>query len=124
MKLYIGTPSKYLQRIKDSLDASIEWTTDTKDKNECDAVVYIATPDLKGVGHIIEAVNDSNHWKEKTIFYSVLEDSEEESEEGFNPHQKKSLIATGKMVRVNGGQWFENEEDLKSYLNDLFVKSE
>jgi len=70
------------------------------------------TTDLNGVSHIIEAVNDSNHWTEKTIFCTLLDATDEK----FNDHQVKSLIATGKMIRVNGGNWFESEKALLDFI--------
>jgi hypothetical protein len=123
MKIFNGAPSKYLTHLQKSLDASIEWTNNPSEKTDCDVFIYAATPDLDGVGHIIDAVNDSNHWKEKTVFYSVMEEEPVPFETKFNSHQLKSLIATGRMVRVNGGLWFETEDKLKQYLSSMLTNN-
>lgn len=112
MKIYNGTPSAYTESLVSKLTNANEWTTDFKEKETCDLLLYVATADLEGVGHIIDAVNDSNFWKEKTVFCTLYD----AAPEAFNEHQKKSLVATGKMVRVNGGHWFENEEELIDYI--------
>jgi len=61
MKIYNGTPSAYMNRIIQAIDGNIQWTEDSREKDNCDAFVYVATPDLDGVNHIIDVVNDSNH---------------------------------------------------------------
>jgi len=48
-----------------------------------------------------------------------MEETPIDFKDRFNPHQIKSLKATGKMVRVNGGHWFESEDELKQYINSL-----
>ncbi|GAB5416729.1 MAG: hypothetical protein Crog4KO_22180 [Crocinitomicaceae bacterium] len=119
MKIFTGTPSNYMTHLQKSLSADITWTNQVSEKQGCDAVLYVATPDLSGVGHIIDVVNDSNHWKEKTLFYSVMNEKPIPFSEEFTPHQIKSLVATGRMVRVNGGQWFETEKELKEFLTNM-----
>lgn len=119
MKIFNGTPSKYTSQLKSSMDAAIEWTEDVDEKENCDAVLYVATPDLEGINHIIDVVNDSNHWKEKTMFFSTMEETPIDFGANFTSHQIKSLVATGKMVRINGGQWFESENEMKQYLKKL-----
>lgn len=114
MKIFNGTPSAFTYGLETSLDAPVEeWTTDRDEKERCDILLYVATSDLEGVSHIIDAVNDSNHWKEKTVFCTLFD----EEDNGFNQHQKKSLIATGRMVRENKGHWFESKEALLQFLN-------
>lgn len=113
MKIYNGTPSAFTSDLASKLsEANISWTSDSNEKPNCDFLLYIITSDLDGIRHIIEAVNDSNHWKQKTIFCTLSD----QLEDGFTEHQKKSLVATGKMVRVNGGNWFESESDLLNHL--------
>lgn len=114
MKIFIGTASDYTKTLTSTFEElSIEHTTDQKAKRDCDLLLYAVTSDLQGVSHIIEAVNDSNHWTEKTIFCTFFDDSNQK----FNDHQVKSLIATGKMIRVNGGHWFESEKALLDFIN-------
>jgi len=119
MKIFNGTPSKYMTQIQNSLDKSIQWTDNPMEKEQCDVILYVATPDLEGVNHIIDAVNDSNHWREKTLFFSTMEEQPMDFGASYNSHQIKSLVATGRMVRVNGGQWFETEDEMKNYLLNL-----
>ncbi len=119
MKIFIGTTSAYMTQLQESLGAKITWTNQPSEKKGCDAILYVATPDLSGVGHIIDVVNDSNHWKEKTLFYSVMNEKPIPFSEEFTPHQIKSLVATGRMVRVNGGHWFETENELKEFLTNM-----
>jgi len=121
MKIFNGTPSKYMTQLQESLDKVIVWTEDPNEKEQCDVLLYVATPDLEGVNHIIDAVNDSNHWKEKTLFFSTMEEQPMDFGANFNSHQIKSLVATGRMIQVNGGQWLEKEDEMKQYLNNLLT---
>lgn len=121
MKLFNGSPSKYMTHLQNTLDASIQWTNNPTEKADCDAVIYVATPDANGVSHIIDAVNDSNHLKEKALFYSVMEEEPVPFDTKFTSHQLKSLVATGRMIRVNGGIWFESEGELKQYLHNMLA---
>lgn len=115
MKVFNGVSSNTSDWVKSTFESSIElWTMNVTDKEQCDILLYMVSADVEGVAHIIHAVNDSNHWREKVILCTMLE----EEGDGFNSHQKKSLIATGKMVRVNGGQWFETKQDLIKYLKE------
>jgi hypothetical protein len=59
---------------------------------------------------IFNVVNDSNHFKKKIVFLVLNETN------GFTTHQVKSLIATGKMVKLNGGEWFDNWNHLIEFL--------
>tara|TARA_B110000211_G_C14052163_1_gene541695 strand:+ start:540 stop:881 length:342 start_codon:yes stop_codon:yes gene_type:complete len=83
---------------------------DDKLKDESDFIFYVFTPKSKGINTIVNVVNDSNYFKGKTIFLVLNEDN------GFTSHQVKSLIATGKMVKLNGGQWFDNWNELIEFL--------
>lgn len=123
MKIYNGTPSKYITYLQSLLDASIQWTENVAEKAHCDALLYVATPDLEGVDHIIDAVNDSNHLREKTLFFSTMDTQPVAFQKEFNPHQLKSLVATGKMIRTNGGHWIESEAELKDFLTKLHTSN-
>jgi hypothetical protein len=79
-------------------------------KRNCQYLLYIFTPETEGVRAIIDVVNDSNRFTSKVIFFIINEN------EKFTKHQLKSLKATGKMVELNGGKWFDNMENLIEYL--------
>lgn len=83
-------------------------------KEDCDFILYVVSPEMYGMRVVIDAVDDSNHNTEKTLF-CFLEHSDEAVE--FNPHQVKSLIATGKMIARNGAHWFTSLEDTVEFLS-------
>jgi hypothetical protein len=82
------------------------------DKAECDYLLYVITPKMKNVDAIVNVVNDSNVQKGRTIFCTI--DSEGESH--FTSHQEKSLVATGKMVELNGGKYFKGLKNTVNYI--------
>ncbi len=120
MKVYLETPGGK-SSMKDELlmkmkDTSVEIIIDSAaEKSDCSKYVYLITPELKGINGIVNAVNDSNHHATKTVFCTLMEDDGKR----FTEHQIKSLVATGKMVQVNGGVWCENMEEIVSYLGAL-----
>ncbi len=97
---------------------TIEWTEDAfrqklKEKGNADFCLYVITPLMTDFYTIVEVVDDSNKKPEKTVFCFLPVDNEKE----FSKHQKKSLVAVGKMVANNGGKWFEDLEQVCEYLN-------
>jgi hypothetical protein len=82
------------------------------DKAECDYLLYVITPKMKNVEAIINVVNDSNLQKGRTVFCTI----EAEGESHFTSHQEKSLVATGKMVELNGGKYFTGLKDTARYI--------
>jgi hypothetical protein len=78
---------------------------DIKLKRKSDFILYVFSLQDPSIRIIVDVVDDSNHFKEKTLFCTL--DSALEGEEGFTKHQKKSIIATGKMIELNGGKWIE-----------------
>jgi hypothetical protein len=80
-------------------------------KNQADFILHTFSPEFKSLQTIFNVVNDSNHFKGKTIFL-VLNETD-----GFTPHQIKSLKATGKIIKLNNGQWFDNWTDLLEFIH-------
>jgi len=82
-----------------------------KAREESEVVLYYITPAMTGVYSIAEAVDDSNKRPTKTVFYFDSEDG------GFDKHQVKSLVATGKMIEKNGAYWAKTYDELINFLN-------
>ncbi|MFT4600353.1 MAG: hypothetical protein ACI857_000527 [Arenicella sp.] len=116
--VYIGSEHSetavWLNDFKDSIkeESVIVAENDQKKKRRSDYILYVFTAKSEGILTIINVVNDANKSKEKTLLLTLMGDEEG----GFTPHQKKSLIATGKMVERNGGKWFEKIEDVKNHI--------
>ena len=117
MKVYIGgigTESNWrsdFQELTKSVTMEvIEGNPD--DKSKCDYLLYVITPKMNKMDAIINVVNDSNVEKAKTVFCTI------ESEDGanFTSHQEKSLVATGKMIELNGGKYFTSLKETANYL--------
>ncbi len=90
------------------------------ERKNCDFCIYVITPKMTGFYSIAEVVDDSNKRPEKTLF-CVLEEDDEQT---FEAHQKKSLVAVGKMVSLNGGRWFRSLEAMIEFLNSYHQESE
>lgn len=95
-----------------------DWTPncmaeEIKQREECDFCLYVITPKMTGVYSIAEVVDDSNKRPMKTIF-CVLPTDENLS---FTDGQMKSLNQVGKMVKVNGGNWFGDLLTVAEFLN-------
>jgi len=84
-----------------------------KAREESDYCLYVITPKMTGVYSIAEVVDDSNKRPNKTIFLYTHNDDGV----AFETHQIKALNAVGKMVRKNGGMWFEDMDQLIDFLN-------
>jgi hypothetical protein len=80
-----------------------------KQRKECDFLLYVITQEMLGFYAIAEVVEDSNKRPDRTIFCYL--------EEGFQPHQIKSLTATAKLVKNNGSQVFTSLEEVAEWLN-------
>ena len=100
-----------------------DWTPDCmaeeiKQRETCDFVLYVITPEMTGVYSIAESVDDSNKRPEKTIFCFLTEPIiTGEGTKFFDTHQTKSLNAVGKMVNENGGKWCITLGDVANYVN-------
>lgn len=102
-----------------------DWTPDCmaeeiKQREKCDFVLYVITPEMTGVYSIAEVTDDSNKRPEKTIFCFLTEPIiTDEGTKFFEGHQTKSLNAVGKLIENNGGKWCMNLGDIANYVNDM-----
>ena len=116
MKVYL-CPTGLDQVAKDMLIeqmSSLGYKVDTEKKESCDFLIYCVNPGLKGIEPIIDVIDNSNNYPSKTIFCYLEGD---QAENGFNPHQVKSLVAVGKMVKRNGAEWYQSLESLLEKLH-------
>ena len=96
-----------------------EWTEDDYKKElyereNCDYVLYVITPAMKGVYSVAEVVDDSNKRPEKTIFCVLKQYDNKE----FKPDELKSLIATVKMIHGNDAKVCKNLKEIAEYVNN------
>lgn len=84
-------------------------------KKECDLYLYVMSPAIESFDVVVDAIDDSNKHPAKTMFYYYPSDKDK----AYTPHQVKSLDAVGKMVRMNGGKWFESENEMLQYINNV-----
>lgn len=96
-----------------------DWTEEAykrelKERETCDFVLYVITPKMTGVYSIAEVVDDSNKRPKKTVFCFLLKDGDKK----FDAGQVKSLMNVGKMVKTNGGKWFDGLDEVAHYLNN------
>jgi len=96
-----------------------DWTEECmaeerKQREQCDWCLYVITPKMTGVYSIAEVIDDSNKKPDRTIFCFLKEDS------GctFTKGQVKSLNQVGKMVKRNGGKWFDSLQQVAAFLNN------
>jgi Nucleoside 2-deoxyribosyltransferase like len=82
-------------------------------RENCDYCLYVITPAMMGVYSIAEAIDDSNKRPEKTIFCYLYTDNGNK----FNTHQIKSLEATNKLIKRNGGYCFDSLSMIAHFLN-------
>jgi len=97
-----------------------DWTDDCMEKEiqerkSCDFVLYTITPKMTGVYSIAEVVDDSNKRPDRTILVLLIGDGKER----FTAGQWKSLGAVGRMVKLNGGQVFDNLKTVATYLSPI-----
>ena len=102
-----------------------DWTPEcmaeeTKQRKECDYVLYVITPKMTGVYSIAEVIDDSNKRPERTIF-CILEEDESYT---FSKGQLISLKAVSKMVVENGGKSFDGLYEVAKYLNNYLKTKE
>ena len=84
-----------------------------EERESCDFVLYVITPEMQGVYSIAEVVDDSNKQPDKTLFCVLQEGGNKEFTEG----QLKSLSAVMDMVDRNGALVFADLEDIADWLN-------
>lgn len=127
MKVFLGgtcNNSQWREELMPMLDCSYfnpvveDWTPECQAEEErqkeiCDYLLYVITPQMKGVYSIAEVVNDSNNQKKTTLF-CVLPEYEGEK---FDEAQLKSLDAVKNMVKNNGAQICTSLRDIAGFLN-------
>jgi hypothetical protein len=101
-----------------------DWTPDCmaeeiKQRESCDFVLYVITPEMTGVYSIAEVTDDSNKRPEKTIFCFLTEPiiTDFNGTKFFDAGQFRSLTAVGKMIEKNGGKWCTTLGDVANYVN-------
>lgn len=83
-----------------------------ENREQCDYLLYVITPQLSDLDIISQLVDDANKNPGKTLFCFT----ENEGDKKFNSHQIKSLKAIGNMVNNNGARWIERFEGVISFL--------
>ncbi len=96
-----------------------DWTPECQEeelrqREACDIVLYVITPEMTGVYSIAEVVDDSNKRSAKTVFCYT----EETCKQSFTLHQAKSLKAVAKLVENNGATVCINLHELAAVLNN------
>jgi hypothetical protein len=84
-----------------------------EERNRCDHVLYVITPQLEDLDVISQLIDDSNKHPEKTIFCFT----ESEGDKRFSTHQIKSLKAIGAMVKNNGGHWLDGLDGIIRFIS-------
>lgn len=79
----------------------------------CDFVLYVITPEMKGVYSIAEAVDDSNKRPYTTVFVMLKEYNDLK----FTDGQLRSLYAVCAMIKRNRSHIFDNLKDAANFLN-------
>lgn len=83
------------------------------ERENCDYCLYVITPYMKGVYSIAEVIDDSNKRPEKTIFCYISQKYGRK----FEDKAENSLLEVGRMVERNGGKFFNNLDQIASYVN-------
>jgi len=94
-----------------------DWTPDDqkeelRQRDTCDYLLYVITPEMKGVYSIAEVVDDSNKKPDKTIFCYINHNGMK-----FDEFQIKSLNSVGEMIKKNGATWCKNLSEVTDTLN-------
>ena len=95
-----------------------DWTPECQENEErekkiCDYHLYVITPKMQGVYSIAEAVNDSKNVLRTCIFCVTKEEDDRDWTKG----ELKSLDATAKLIKRNGGVVLNNLEEVANFLN-------
>ena len=105
---------EYFNPVVDDWNADAQ-ANELREREECTFCLYGITPKMTGVYSIAEIVDDSNKRPEKTILVVMRDDGKDR----FTESQWKSLEATSKMVRHNGGMAFDNLKEAVTYMEAL-----
>lgn len=101
-----------------------DWTEEAQElekqkRKECDLILYVITPKMKGVYSIAEATYDACKKPKRTIFCVVDYDSDENGEYDFDEHQLKSLEATKELIESCGAKVCDNLFEVADYINNF-----
>ena len=127
MKVFLGgtcAESKWREKLIPLLKCDYfnpvveDWTpecqeNEEKEKKICDYHLYVITPKMQGVYSIAEAVNDSKNVLRTCIFCVTKEEDDRDWTKG----ELKSLDATAKLIKRNGGVVLNNLEEVANFLN-------
>ena len=102
----------YFNPVVDDWDEEA-YQEELRQREICDYVLYVITPKMSGVYSIAEVIDDSNKQPKKTVFCFLTKDENK----SFNKGQIKSLMKVGKMVKINGGKWCHDLDQVATYLN-------
>lgn len=109
-----------ISRIKcDYFNPVIDNWDDESKKNEehekeiCDYLLFVITPDMKGVFPIAEAVDLSNKNPAKVLF-CVIDNCPDGR---FDKEQKNNLFEVAKLINRNGGTCFNSLNNITEFLN-------
>jgi hypothetical protein len=82
-------------------------------RRTCDYVLYIITPDIRGVYSIAEVIDDSNRRPDKTLFLYLPETE-------FNKYPLENMVHSleevGEMVQRNRAYWFKTWNALVAFF--------
>jgi len=97
-----------------------DWTEECmieeiKQREKCEFVLYTITPKMTGVYSIAEVIDDSNKRPFRTLICIL------ENDDGliFTKGQRKSLKAVQDMVERNGGESFNDLDEVAKYINEV-----
>lgn len=127
MKVFLGgtcAESKWREKLIPLLKCNYfnpvveDWTPECQENEErekkiCDYHLYVITPKMQGVYSIAEAVNDSKNVLRTCIFCVTKEEDDRDWTKG----ELKSLDATAKLIKRNGGVVLNNLEEVANFLN-------
>lgn len=85
-----------------------------RQRNECDILLYVITPEMTGVYSIAEVTEDAISRPEKTVFafWSIPEIE-------FTDKQIASLEMVASLIEKYGAKTFRTMDSLVQYLNNL-----
>lgn len=94
-----------------------------KAKDESDVCLYVLTPASDSPFSIAEVVDDSNKRPSKVVFHFMKKDEVNGTVFEYNPHQLKALDKIGKLIRSNGAQYAETEEELIAIIGPVLEQA-
>jgi len=106
-----------------------DWTPECQEeelrqRRDCEVVLYVITPLMKGTYSIAEAVDDSNKRPKKTVFcFLEVEPNTVKSYQGkndgfhFYDDEIKSLNMVKRMISENGAKVFDNLKEVAKHIN-------